>query len=441
MEISLTGANFGLLGGLIILGLLLFLLRGLLNGIAILVILAVVAPVFGVGFLGSLDTAGLGSRAQLTAAEGTLLQAYQDKAGFTDSEVGPAYRLLNKARSQGVTALTAREMTQYGRYQAKDARLTREERTHFLQLLRKREAAQGGFSQKDALDMIRLLQKADISGPEYQRYMSLFQTRMNRIATGQRLAAAQNLELAALDKRLNDNLSGAEADTLRELYLKQNPRAIGGGGLTSSLIGYSKTILDWVFRLFQSRRHPAAGRRAGNHGDTLNRQPKPPPIPTGPAQPRPGPERQQPRRPRPIHPTRLSLRQESTPTHEPPPFARPLRPVPAPERQAAGPALGERSDHRRPGRRTLDRAAGGTGRPAGIGSGDRPAAEPPDRTAGPRRPGIPEVPWPAAIRNCPPNCRPAGSAPSAPSCSLTSSAGPPPDGWPESAKADPPELS
>ena len=258
MEISLTGANFGLLGGLIVLCVLLFLMRGLLNLAAILILIVVLAPVFGIGFLGSLDTGGVAGAGgpPLTAAENTLLQAYQDKAGFKDDEVAPAYRLLNKVRSEGVTALTPKEMTQYGDYQSKDARLTREERIQFLKLLRKREAAVGRFRPEDAHAMIRLLQKADVSGPEYQRYMSLFQTRLDRIATGQQLAAAQSRELAILEKRVNDALSPAEADQLRELYLKQNPRRTfgggGGGDLIPRLISFSQTALEWVFGLFQS---------------------------------------------------------------------------------------------------------------------------------------------------------------------------------------------
>ena len=252
MEISLTGANFGLLGGLVVLVVLLFLMRGLLNIVAVLIIIAVLAPVFGVGFLGSLNTSG-GAGAPLTAAEQTLLKAYQDKAGFADKEVAPAYRLLNKVRTQGVTALTPQEMRQYGGFQTKDAKLTREERSQFLRLIRKREAAQGGFSPEEARTMIRLLQKIEMSGPEYQRYMSLFQSRLDRIATGQRLAAAQRQELAALEKRINDALSGAEADTLRELYLKQNPRrSFGSGGLMATLIHYSQAALEWVFGLFRS---------------------------------------------------------------------------------------------------------------------------------------------------------------------------------------------
>lgn len=250
MEISLTGANFGLLGGLVILVLLLFLLRSLLNWIALLVILAVVAPIFGVGFLGSLNTSGLGAAPPLTAAEATLLQAYQDKAGFTDQELAPAYRLLNKVQRQGVTTLTATEMAQYPGYQAKDARLTRQERIAFLKLLQRRQAAEGGFSQEDALEMIRLLRKSGLNGPEYERYMRLFRTRLSRIASGQVLAAAQRQELAALEKRLNDNLSAAEVDALRELYLKRNPENAAGAGLTADLIRYSRIALDWVFRLF-----------------------------------------------------------------------------------------------------------------------------------------------------------------------------------------------
>lgn len=254
MEISLTGANFGLLGGLIVLCILLFLLRGFLNLAAIIIIILLVAPIFGIGFMGSLDVgSALGGRqtAPLTDAQEQLLDIYQTKSGFTDAEVVPAIQLINKARGgRGIAGFTTAELQSYAAYYQKFNLLTKAEQSHFTQLAAQKAAVEGVFTGADALAMVELLKKSTMSGPEYDRYYRLYQTRLQRIATGQQLARAQSLQLAVLEKKLNDNLTTDEANQLAGLYKKRNPLQTGQGGLVGALIHYSKAILSWAFDSF-----------------------------------------------------------------------------------------------------------------------------------------------------------------------------------------------
>ena len=61
MAIELTGANWGLLGGLILIGLIVFALRSVLSPLIIVLIIIIVLPMFGISFLGLVNVGNAGA--------------------------------------------------------------------------------------------------------------------------------------------------------------------------------------------------------------------------------------------------------------------------------------------------------------------------------------------------------------------------------------------
>ncbi len=250
MAIELTGANWGLLGGLILIGLIVFALRSVLSPLIIVLIIIIVLPMFGISFLGLVNVGNAGAVGKappaLSALQLQLLQSYQTKTTMTDAEVIQAGNIIPKAQANP-QGMTREELTAYPGIKAKFDRLTRTEQQAFLELAKRQAAIDAVFTVDDATRMVALLNEAGISGPIYNQYFALKKKEIAAINRGQILNLRDRTTLARIQAKL-DTISTAKQNELIKLFRKSG--SLQGTGLVNTLVNYSKEILNWVLGIF-----------------------------------------------------------------------------------------------------------------------------------------------------------------------------------------------